>query len=110
MNAKDTKHLSVEQQAIVDAISTNILISQKEVLTVDECAKYLGLSKSYVYKLTMRQQIPHSKPLGKCVFFSRIELEQWLLSNRVATIDEILERAQVYSSHARTKIKKGGAK
>ena len=108
METKETKQLSVEQQAIVDAISANILISQKEVLTVDECAKYLGLSKSYVYKLTMRQQIPHSKPLGKCVFFSRVEIEQWLLSNRVATADELTDRAQAYCAHARTFFKKKG--
>ena len=109
MDAKDTKQLSVEQQAIADAIAANIAICQKEVLTVDECAKYLGLSKSYVYKLTMRQQIPHFKPLGKCVFFSRLELEQWLLSNRVATVDEISDKAQAYCAHTRTlNIKKRG--
>ena len=70
--------------------------SPKEVLTSDEAARYMGISKSYLYKLTMRQQIPHYKPMGKMCYFNRLELESWLQSNRVATADEISQQAQTY--------------
>ena len=87
---------------VADLITANTIFCTKEVLTSDEVAKYMGVSKSYLYKLTMRQQIPHYKPMGKLCYFNRQELEQWLQSNRVATDDELNDRAQAYC------MKKGG--
>lgn len=81
---------------IADLITANIIFCTKEVLTSDEAARYMGISKSYLYKLTMRQQIPHYKPMGKMCYFNRIELEQWLQSNRVSTDTEINQQAQAY--------------
>ena len=83
-------------QRLADIISANLTNSTKEVLTSDEAAQYLGMQKSYLYKLTMLRQIPHYKPMGKMVFFKRTELEQWLLSNRIATDDEIQQEAINY--------------
>ena len=91
-------------KGLADLISANIIHCRKEVLTCEEAARYLGMSKSYLYKLTMRQQIPHYKPLGKMCYFNRVELEQWLQSNRVATQEEIRQQAQSYC------MKKGGLK
>lgn len=97
-----------ELQKVADLITANIISTTKAVLTVDEAARFMGVSKSYVYKLTMQQKIPFSKPLGKMLYFDRLELEAWLMSNRVATSDEISDRARGYC--ARTPIvKKGGA-
>lgn len=72
------------------------LITAKAVLTSDEAARYLGITKSYLYKLTMWRKIPHSKPMGKMVYFDRLELEAWLRSNRVATNDELERKAEAY--------------
>ena len=72
------------------------LITAKAVLTSDEAARYLGITKSYLYKLTMLRKIPHSKPMGKMVYFDRLELEAWLRSNRVATNDELERKAEAY--------------
>lgn len=63
-------------------VSTNIIHCVKEVLTSDEAARYMGISKSYLYKLTMSGKIPHYKPMGKMCYFNRAELEQWLQQNR----------------------------
>lgn len=71
-------------------------LNKKEVLTSNEAAAYMGISKSYLYKLTMRQQVPHYKPMGKMCYFNRQELENWLQSNRVATSVEISQQAQAY--------------
>ena len=73
---------------VADLITANIISTQKEVLTSDEAARYMGISKSYLYKLTMKQEIPHYKPMGKMVYFNRVELENWLQSNRIATNEE----------------------
>ena len=55
----------------------------------DEAAAYLGVSKSYIYRLTSRNEIPCYKPLGKMCYFDRSELEEWIRSNRAATDAEI---------------------
>lgn len=88
--------MNEEQRQIADFITANTLFCTKEVLTSDEAARYMGILKSYLYKLTMRQQIPHYKPMGKMCYFNRIELEQWLQSNRVSTDTEINQQAQAY--------------
>ncbi|WP_337625712.1 helix-turn-helix domain-containing protein [Phocaeicola sp.] len=94
--------MTESNKEIADIITANTIFCTKEVLTSDEAAKYMGVSKSYLYKLTMRQQIPHYKPMGKMVYFNRLELEQWLQNNRVSTATEISQQAQAYC------MKKGG--
>lgn len=84
-------------QQVADLITANTVFTTKEVLTSDEAARYMGISKSYLYKLTMRQQIPHSKPMGKMCYFNRLEVEEWLQSNKVATADQIAQKAQAYT-------------
>lgn len=94
--------MSDELKQVADMVTANIIHCTKEVLTSDEAARYLGISKSYLYKMTMQQKIPHYKPMGKMCYFNRVELEQWLQSNRVATDEEISQKAQQYC------MKKGG--
>lgn len=88
--------MSEDLKQVADFITENTIFCTKEVLTSDEAARYMGVSKSYLYKLTMNQQIPHYKPMGKMCYFNRLELEQWLQNNRVATAAEIEQRAQAY--------------
>jgi excisionase family DNA binding protein len=85
-----------ELQQVADLITANTIFTTKEVLTSDEAAKYMGISKSYLYKLTMLRKIPHYKPMGKMCYFNRLELEQWLQSNRIATDEAITSEAQSY--------------
>lgn len=74
-----------------------MLLSQKNVLTFDEGATYMGVSKSHLYKLTMAgSTIPHYKPRGKMIYFDRAELEKWLLQNRITPADEIEAKASTY--------------
>ena len=80
---------------MADLISANIIGTQKEVLTSDEAARYLGVSKSCLYKLTMSRTIPHFKsPTGKMCYFNRKEIEAWMQSQRVSTDDELEQQAQ----------------
>ena len=79
---------------VADLIAERVTGMQKEILTADEAAKFLGLKKSYLYKLTMQRKVPFYRPLGKMVYFNRKELEQWLLSNRCASDEELNREAQ----------------
>lgn len=83
---------------ITDNVTANVLASitatQKDVLTSDEAARYLGISKSCLYKWTMDRKIPHYKPNGKMCYFNRQEVEAWMQSNRVLTDDELEQQAQ----------------
>ena len=81
---------------VADLITANIINTTKEVLTSDEAAKYMGISKSYLYKLTILRRVPHFKPTGKMCYFNRHELENWLQSNRIATDEAIASEAQSY--------------
>ncbi len=76
----------------MDAVES-ILDKAKEVLTLEEAARFLGMAKSTLYKLTHEQAIPYYKPNGKCAFFERSELLKWIRTNRVSSRQEIDERA-----------------
>jgi excisionase family DNA binding protein len=69
-------------QIIRRAIREEIRLAQSEVLTADEAARFLGLEKSYLYKLTSSGLLPFSKPNGKRIYFARQDLMDWALSNR----------------------------
>ncbi|HAC22703.1 MAG TPA: DNA-binding protein [Porphyromonadaceae bacterium] len=81
------------------------LLAAKNVLTLEDVVLLTGFSKSHLYKLTCKQEIPHYKPGGKQMYFDRVEIESWLKQNRVATIEEIDHKATTYIS---TRQKKGG--
>lgn len=58
----------------------------KEVLSSSEVCDFLGISESYLYRLTSSKQIPHYKPNGKMIFFNRKELCEWALRNPAQVI------------------------
>lgn len=89
---------------MADMVAAQTMICTKEVLTTDEAAKYMGIKISYLYKLTMRGEIPHYKPNGKLCYFKRIELEQWLTANPIATSAEIADQANSYCMRHKTNI------
>lgn len=63
------------------------------VLNFEQACEFTGLSKSFIYRLTSKRQIPHFKPRGKLIYFERSELTRWLLQNRVETVAESEARA-----------------
>ncbi len=92
-----------ELKQIGEFVATQTIYCTKAVLTASEAAAYLGVSLSCLYKWTMSRVIPHYKPNGKMCYFDRTELENWLKSNRVATEQELEDKAQIMA-------KKGGMK
>ncbi len=73
-----------------------LLLVQKTVLTFAEALEYTGISASYMYKLTSSRTIPHFKPLGKLIYFKRVDLDAWMLSRRIKPNAEINNEAVTY--------------
>jgi len=70
---------------------------EKKILTLEEVCKYTGFSKSHIYKLTSKRQIPCYSPGNKCLFFKLDELEEWLLQGRRSTQNEVAEKVANFS-------------
>ena len=52
-----------------------------QILTVGEVAVFLSLAKQTVYQLVSQNKIPSYKRLGRR-YFSRKEIERWLMKGR----------------------------
>ena len=88
-----SENKSIEQR--IEELET-LVYATKNVLSFDEASKYLNLSKSYLYKLTSAQQIPHYKPQGKMIYFEKDALEAWLRQNPVKTQAQISQEVSHY--------------
>lgn len=80
----------------IKALLSQQYLSSKKVLSLREAAIYMDISEDALYKLTGNRLIPHSKPGGKKVYFDKDEIDKWLLSNKVKTIIEIQEEADIF--------------
>ncbi|WP_167604958.1 helix-turn-helix domain-containing protein [Maribellus sediminis] len=94
------KTLDTQTQIVLHQLSqlkqmiTEHSLCTKDVLTMPEAAKYLSLSEGYLYQLISKGVIPHYKPNGKKLYFSRQELDNWVLSNKQQSRDEIRQSAE----------------
>lgn len=73
-----------------------IFLCQKEIFNFDEAAAYLSMSKSTLYKLTSKKEIPHYKP-NRFVFFERNELDNWIRSAAVKTEEQLNDHVNACS-------------
>ncbi len=64
------------------------------LLTIDEAAEFLNLSKPTLYRLVSERNIPHSKK-GKRLYFSKERLTEWVESGEVRTQAQI--KKEVYN-------------
>ena len=74
----------------------NLVLHSKNVLSFEEASRFLNLSKSYLYKLTSGNLIPHYKPQGKMLYFEKTELEAWLRQNPIRTQAQTEAEAHKY--------------
>ena len=51
--------------------------SSEYLLSVPELSRYLGVSKSYIYKNVQREKLPHMR-LGRLLKFNRAQIDEWL--------------------------------
>lgn len=76
----------IEQLKMIESISYTI----KEYLTIDDVAKYLGVTKSMVYKLTSSKQITVYKPTGKGIYIRREDLLKWIKRNPILSNEDLM--------------------
>lgn len=74
----------------------NLADKEKSILTVEEAAKYLNISRGTLYKLTSANAVPFSKPTGKQLYFDKEKLDAWILSNSTTSAKEKDVRASTY--------------
>lgn len=99
--------MSIEQK--LDRIEQLTLLAAKDALTMDDAAAYTGLSKGYLYRLVWKKKIPYYKSVGgKQTYFSKKELNGWLLRHRVSSTDEAQENAEAYCANNPRNGRKGG--
>jgi len=65
------------------------LSQEKEILSLEEACTYLSITKSQIYMLTSKHLIAHSKPGGKKIYFKRVDLDDYALSNPIRTQAEL---------------------
>lgn len=90
MKADELKQIAA---MVAEELRASLVLTQKEVLTLDEVVAYTGFKKNYIYKLAHNRLIPYYRPSGKSCFFRRKEVDEWLTSIPVATDDELREKA-----------------
>jgi excisionase family DNA binding protein len=73
---------------------------QEQLLTIQEAAEFLKLTVPTIYSKVSRGELPVMKR-GKRLYFSRIELMQYLKAGRKRTNVEIEQEAEVYLSKKR---------
>lgn len=79
----------------LEEIKKATLLGSKDTLTISECSMLTGLSVKTLYKYTSRRMIPFSKR-GKIVFFSKKQVEDWLMAYTVPTNEKIEQQATTY--------------
>lgn len=85
---------------------SELILFKKEILNFSEACNYLSVSESHMYKLTSKREIPCYQPNGKKLYFRRTELDEWVLSNRKHTSEEV--NAAAVSYVLQNSLKRGG--
>ncbi|MGV8120696.1 MAG: helix-turn-helix domain-containing protein [Candidatus Xenobiia bacterium LiM19] len=92
-----TTHDSILQRLDkIEEILNEIRSEKDTMMDFSKATEYLALSKSHMYKLSMRGDIPHYKPNGKKLYFSKRELDQWLKGRPIKTSQKLEQEADDY--------------
>ena len=70
--------------------------TQLQMLTIEEAAKFLDVSKHTVYRLTSQHRIKFYKPTGKRIYFDKADLNEWMKSKAIKSDEEIKADATNY--------------
>ena len=71
----------------------NLSIQGKEYLNVEQASAYLSISKSSLYKLTSSNTVKHYKPNGKVLLFKKSDLNEYIESSYVETIEDYSQKS-----------------
>jgi len=80
----------------LEKIEELLKVQRIKPFTFNDAAEYLGISKSYLYKLTSGNKIPFYKPFGKKIYFDKVMLDEWVCQNPVKSNAQIDIEATKY--------------
>lgn len=79
----------------LESIERMTLLAAKNVLDLSDVALLTGYSKKYLRLLIARREIPHYRR-GNRLYFSRDEIDGWMLEQRIPTNGETERQAVGY--------------
>ena len=80
----------------IDALYEILALYHDQPLNIERASEYLGLEKATLYQMVYKKIIPHYKPSGRMLFFSRLELNKWALMNKILTLEELDKKANQF--------------
>lgn len=66
-------------------------LNSKQILSTREACRYLDVSENQLYKMTSQNKIRYSKPNGKCMYFKKTDLDDYMTKNTTLTHEELHE-------------------
>lgn len=95
METMTTEELIKRINDRLDRIEKFTIIQSKNVLDIEECSIFTGMSMSHLYNMTSLREIPHFKR-NRRLYFVKEDIERWLLEKRIPTTKEINSRASTF--------------
>ncbi len=101
LTQNDLPHVAAETLAIATEIlltlqRANIRPNSEDngLITIDQAASYLNLSRATLYGYVSRSEIPHMKR-SKRLYFTKSDLTNWIKASRKRTVSEIANDVQL---------------
>jgi excisionase family DNA binding protein len=66
-----------------------------KLMTIEQLSEYCHYSKPTIYGYVHQRKIPHCK-VGNRLFFEKQQINDWILSKKVLTVDDIEKKADEY--------------
>lgn len=89
-------------QCLLNELVGKPIEAKEEFLGIEEASTFLGIAKATLYVKVSRREVPSIRK-GKRLYFSTVDLIEYLKSGKRKTITEIKEQADDFLN------KKGGA-
>lgn len=70
-------------ETILFRIDEAVKIQHSEYLSMEETCKYMGVTKTHLYRLMKERLITYSKPTGKMAYFKKSDIEEYLGRNTI---------------------------
>jgi excisionase family DNA binding protein len=102
-SSTSSEQASLGQTILKKLSSIEDLLKRKDdkPLTFKEACTYLGYAPSYLYKLTYKNVVPHYKPTGKIIFFSKNELDEWIFKSRCKNSEDSSQNNESETTNAK---------
>ena len=99
-----TKEVSELKRLLIEKQEQPTTDQPEQLLTVQEAAQFLNLTVPTIYSKVSKNELPFMKR-GKRLYFSNIELMEYLKEGRKKSNEEIEREAELYLSNIKKALK-----